>query len=185
MSKRWWRFGRVRARKWWVDSGSFVFSWLGIKNKEKVCEIGKGQKKKKSNCFVVCTNFCMQLWLAMLQTNLFFTKKEKNSCAASAEGGTLLVCKNSCVLRRCSPPAIANSGSSHVLTPCLYVRVKGQGFLSRWKLPKTIWLERKWPQYKAHNVLAFWPTHCPLLVCGCAVVMRKSCGWVTSYQGQE
>lgn len=184
MSKRWWRFGGVRARKWWVDSGSSVFSCLGIKNKEKVCEIGKGQKKKKFQLFC-CLHKLLYAAVISHVTNkfVFHKKKKKNSCAASAEGGTLLVCKNSCVLRRCSPPAIANSGSS--LTPCLYVRVKGQGFLSRWKLPKTIWLERKWPQYKAHNVLAFWPTHCPLLVCGCAVVMRESCGWVTSYQGQE
>lgn len=49
----------------------------------------------------------------------------------------------------------------------------------------TIWLGRKWPQLKAHNVLAFWPTHCPLLGCGCAVVIREAFERVTSHQGQE
>lgn len=158
----------------------FQLSWYQKQRKR-----NRERAKKKIQLFCCLHKLLYAAVISHVTNKFVFHKKKKNSCAASAEGGTLLVCKNSCVLRRCSPPAIANSGSSHVLTPCLYVRVKGQGFLSRWKLPKTIWLERKWPQYKAHNILAFWPTHCPLLVCGCAVVMRESCGWVTSYQGQE
>lgn len=69
------------------------------KEKKKVCEIGKRERaKKKSYCFGVCTNLCMQLWLAGFTKFVICLSKKKTATQPqlhSQRGGI-------CHLHRCA-----------------------------------------------------------------------------------